>query len=364
LLTFCNMTPAPLAGLELAGRYYREVVRPLLGDCAPGLPHSAALLGPGSEVLRYDSARSTDHNWGPRLQLFLRPAEASEAEQLTATLSERLPDAFLGWPTRFPDVTQPGWPARHWVSVTELGDWLTGQLGFDPRAGVTLADWLATPTQLFAELTGGAVFHDGLGEREAAGLRQARHAIAWYPDDVWRYLLACQWQRISQEEAFPGRCAEAADELGSIVMTARLTRDLMRLALLMRRRYPPYSKWLGTAFARAGTGELGARLTAALRAGNWPDREREFGGACVEAAAMHNELHVTELIEPVISSFYDRPYQVIHAERFEHALRQSITDDRLRELPLIGGVDQFIDSTDAIASGALRRASIAALLSS
>ncbi|HWD74857.1 MAG TPA: DUF4037 domain-containing protein, partial [Solirubrobacteraceae bacterium] len=47
-----------------------------------------------------------------------------------------------------------------------------------------------------------------------------------------------------------GRCAEAGDELGSAVVTARLARDLMRLCLLMRRRYPPYSKWLGTAFAR------------------------------------------------------------------------------------------------------------------
>lgn len=35
---------------------------------------------------------------------------------------------------------------------------------------------------------------------------------------------------------------------GSAVITARLARDLMRLCLLMDRRYPPYSKWLGTAF--------------------------------------------------------------------------------------------------------------------
>jgi uncharacterized protein DUF4037 len=356
------MTPAPLPGLELAGRYYREIVRPLLDQCAPGLPHSAALLGWGSDVLGYDSTRSTDHNWGPRLQLFLRPAHASEADQLATALNERLPDTFLGWPTRFPDVSQPGWPAKHWVTVAELGEWLISQLGFDPRAGVTLADWLATPTQLLAELTAGAVFHDGLSGSEPAGLHQARQAITWYPEDVWRYLLACQWRRISQEEAFPGRCAEADDDLGSIVITARLTRDLMRLALLMRRRYPPYSKWLGTAFARTGPSELGARLKAALLASSWTDRECEFGAACIEAAALHNELHLTEPIEPVVSPFYDRPYQIIHAERFEHALRQSITDDRLRELPLIGGVDHFIDSTDAMAQAAIRRASIAELL--
>jgi hypothetical protein len=79
---------------------------------------------------------------------------------------------------------------------------------------------------------------------------------------------------------------------------------------------------------------------------------------------MHNALRLTEPVEPVVTPFYDRPYQIIHAERFEQALRQSIADERLRELPPTGGVDQFIDSTDAMAHAALRRASITALLNS
>ena len=49
------------------------------------------------------------------------------------------------------------------------------------------------------------MFHDGAGE-----LTRTRARLAWYPRDVWLYLLACQWQRIGQEEAFPGRCARPA----------------------------------------------------------------------------------------------------------------------------------------------------------
>jgi hypothetical protein len=41
----------------------------------------------------------------------------------------------------------------------------------------------------------------------------------------------------------------AAVWTGSAVVAARLVRDLMRLALLLHRRYPPYGKWLGSAFA-------------------------------------------------------------------------------------------------------------------
>lgn len=119
-------------------------------------------------------------------------------------------------------------PVHHRVEVTDPGAWFTAQLGFDPRADITLADWLATPTQLLAEVTAGVVFHDGLGQ-----LAPARANLDWYPHDLWLYLLACQWQRVSQEKAFVGRCGEVGDELGSAVVAARLVRDLMRLCLLV-----------------------------------------------------------------------------------------------------------------------------------
>jgi hypothetical protein len=125
---------------------------------------------------------------------------------------------------------------------------------------VTVPDWLGAPWQRLAEVTGGAVFEDRTGD-----LTRVRSALSWYPRDVWYYVLSCQWSRIAEEEAFPGRCAEAGDELGSAVVAARLARDLMGLWLLMNRRYPPYSKWLGRAFALVpGAGEAGAALRAAL----------------------------------------------------------------------------------------------------
>src|SRR5215813_2571203 len=120
-------------GVALAARYYRETVRPLLSRHAPGLRHSAALVGWGSDVLGFDSSRSTDHNWGPRCQIFIGPDSAQRAADISALLADRLPETFAGWPTRFPDATAADPAPRHWVEVAELGDWLTGHLGFDPR---------------------------------------------------------------------------------------------------------------------------------------------------------------------------------------------------------------------------------------
>ena len=69
----------------------------------------------------------------------------------------------------------------------------------------------------------GEVFHDGLGE-----LRKIRWKLNYYPRDVWLYMLAAQWKRISQEEAFVGRAGDTGDELGSQVVAARMVREIIK----------------------------------------------------------------------------------------------------------------------------------------
>jgi uncharacterized protein DUF4037 len=356
------MCPAFVPGIELARQYHGEQVGPLLAKFFPGLEYSAALVGRGSDVQGFDTPRSTDHDWGPRLKVFL--ADPGPAAEITALLADRLPELFRGYQTVFPRSGARKDAATHWVEVSALADWLSGAVGFDPRAGVGLTDWLATPTQVLAEVTGGAVFHDGLAGLPGGGLGAARAALGWYPADVWRYVLACQWQRIGQEEPFPGRCAEAGDELGSALVAGRLVRDVVRLVLLMQRRYPPYSKWLGAALARtpAAAGLL-PLLTGVLSAGSWAEREENLCGAYEAAARMHNDLNLTAPLDPAVRpTFYDRPYRVLDAERLARALRESIDDVRIRSLPSVGAIDQFIDSTDAIGYRRLLRAATTALL--
>jgi hypothetical protein len=340
-------------GLELAYRFYREAVAPLLDRHVPGLDYAAALIGSGSEVLGFDTERSTDHDWGPRLQLFLSRDDAERlGTSITELLSEQLPRTFLGYSTHWAafesgtnwTIAPTEGPLRHGVVVADLDAWLTSRLGFNPSAGATVADWLAAPTQLLAEVIGGAVFHDGPGR-----LTAVRRALQWYPDDVWRYVLACQWRRIAQEEAFPGRCAQVGDDLGSTVVTARLVRDLMRLMVLMERRYPPYSKWLGSAFARIpAASALTPELQGAMAAATWPERERHLVAAYETVAARHNDLELTPVLDPRTRPYFDRPFQVIGGDRFTDALRESITDPDVGALPVLGAIDQFIDSTDVL----------------
>ena len=325
-----------VSGIDLARMFYIEVVRPLI----EGRSHSAARLGSGSDVLGFDTPRSADHGWGPQLHIFVA---ASEVDAIRTIIDSSLPEEFHGWPVCF------GWDevaVQHHVNVASLGEWLESHLGFDPQMDITVQNWLTTPQQLLLEVTAGAVFHDPDGD-----LKRVRNKLEWYPNDIWLWLLACQWRRIAQEEAFVGRTAEVGDELGSRILTARIVRDLMRLCFLIERRYVPYSKWLGSAFRnlRIASG-LAIYLDAALKATDYPTREAALCSAYEYIARCYNQLNLTPPVDPEVRLFYKRPFRVLGGDRFAQACLAAIQDEWLKGQPLVGSVDQFVDSTDVLSS--------------
>ena len=342
-----------IGGLQLSRLFYQEVVEPMLAGAFPHLNYAAALLGPGSEVLGYDTVRSTDHDWGPRLQLFLSEEDHAEyAHRMEASLQLSLPATFHGYPCRFRRTHEgPDEPVKHRVKLHTVDRFFAAALGFNPSVGIQPADWLVTPEQTLLELTAGAVFHDGPG-----ALTAKRAQLSYYPTDVWLYRMAAQWQRVAQQEAFMGRAGEVGDELGSRLIAASLVRELMRLCFAIERQYAPYSKWLGMAFARLACAPvLGPLLERTLQAERWSEREARLAEAYAAVMAQHNGLGITPPIATAVSRYYDRPYLVIHADRLVSALREAIEDPALRTLPLYGASDQLSDSTDFLTSAEFRQ---------
>ena len=90
--------PQFIPGIELSRRFYQEAVRPILDARFPGLPYAAAHIGPGSDVLGFDTEMSTDHDWGPGVLLFLRDADAGLGDDIRAAMSQDLPHVFAGYP--------------------------------------------------------------------------------------------------------------------------------------------------------------------------------------------------------------------------------------------------------------------------
>jgi uncharacterized protein DUF4037 len=337
-------------GLELSRRFYVEAVRPILERDFPELDHAAALVGWSSEVLGYDDETSRDHQWGPRLQLFIR--DSGPAPDIDRALADRLPMTFAGFPTNFGPTDEPGvarmatvdaGPVEHRVETLTLDEHLRRSLGVNPLDGFGVADWLVTPSQRLLELTAGEVFHDSIGE-----LTRVRELLAWYPHDVWLLVMAGHWRRVAQLEHLLGRAASRGDDLGSRVIAASLARDLMRLVLLQERRYPPYAKWIGTAYSRLEERDL-PPLHALLSAAEWPGREDALVHALESAARRHNDLGVTEHVDPTVRPFWGRPFRVLFADRLVDALRNAVSDPEVRAVEhLAGSIDAVSDNVDVL----------------
>lgn len=354
-----------IPGHRLSHALYDGFVAPALATRLPGLRYAAALVGHGSDVLGFDSARSTDHDWGPRLQVVLADQDlAGQSASVLEVIDEALPEAVLGVPVEIPGSTNlPGDEEtrphsqderRHGVTVTSVTRLQRDLLGTpdDPRWW-DHARWLTTPRQSLLEFTAGPMFRDDTGELSAA-----RDALAWYPRDVWLYVMSGRWQRIAQIESFVGRAAEAGDDLGSKLLVGQLAGDIMHLALLQRRAYAPYPKWLGSSFARhEEDSALATALIAAVAADSAQERQNALVGALVQLSRRHDLLHVTAPMLSRVERFFDRPYPVIWSERIARALHGAIRSPLERALPFgLGGIDELTNATDALKNIDLREA--------
>lgn len=73
-------------------------------------------------------------------------------------------------------------------------------------------------------------------------------------------------------------------------------------------------------------------------------------------AGRFNALGVVATVEgPTVRTFYSRPFLVLMADRFADSCFAALEDPWLRSLPPIGGVDQYLDSTDALYPERARR---------
>ena len=336
-----------ISGIELSRRFHGELVAPWLGRAFPDLRHAAALIGAGSELLGFDDAMSRDHDWGPRLLLFVTEADfAAQAEAVVEGFAAIAPADFLGRPlslnrTRAGDPDGARRDPRHGLEVHTLEAMLRRTLALnldEPRDAVT---WLGLSEQQLLVVTTGAVFHDDDGR-----LTALRERLSAFPRDVRLYKLACQWRRLSEEQAFVGRTGQRGDDLGSKVIAARLVRDAMRMGFLIEGRYAPYPKWFGAAFAQLPCApDLTPLLERALAASDWKTREARLAEAYLTLANLHKARGLPGAFEPVVGPFHDRPFTVINADAIGAAIAAEIVDPEVRALPVIGSLDQVTDST-------------------
>src|SRR3954453_535029 len=155
--------PDFIPGVELGRRFYFEAVRPILDAEYPGLPHAAARIGAGSDVLGFDTPMSRDHGWGPTVAIMLREQDAALAPTLHERLRYTLPRLFLGYSVGMIESdAEPGTlvmgeggegPLTLRVCVSTVREFAQQHLAYDISRPPDAADWPSFPSQLLSTLT-------------------------------------------------------------------------------------------------------------------------------------------------------------------------------------------------------------------
>jgi hypothetical protein len=369
MATSGDTNPTFVPGLELAEGFFREAVSPILERRVPDVEYSAALIGPGSEVLGFDDSMSTDHDWGPRAMLFLHQAVLeARGREISDLLGANLPHLFRGYSSNWtePDPNDNGTqglhnmvagPINHRVEMYTVDGFFESYTGLDMRKPLRATEWLTLPWQKLRSISAGQIFRDDLD------IAMMRDRLSWYPHDVWLYILASCWTRIGQEEHLMGRAGLVGDEIGSSIIASRLVRDIMRLAFLMERVFPPYPKWFGTGFSELECADaLHPVLIDVLSAPSWQERDSGLARAYRLVAEMHNRLGVTPVLSSEPALFFNRPFTVIGGDRFAKALGKAIRDETVRTIAkrrLIGNVDMVSDNTDLLEDASRRQTLLA-----
>jgi Domain of unknown function (DUF4037) len=319
-----------IPGLELNEGFFHDVVSPILKRERPTLRYSCGLLGYGSDVLGFDTAVSMDHNWGPRLQIFIAQQDfPATAEDLNALLRDRLPTEYRDFPTNF---TLPGYdgtqsmepaaapPVNHLIEIATVPEYFSRYLGIDAAKEPTPSEWTSLADQKLLEVTSGRVFHDGLDELNAA---RARFAVL--PRAALLERLMRLWKSVEEDEPLVGRTAALRTLDGTKILAARLVETCMKICMYLEGRYIPYRKWLYRAFEMTHAYAGVHPLCMDVLFDNDPITiERGLVALYEKVVDIHNRRGDLPHLANRARNFHGRPYRVIFAETIVAALRDAI----------------------------------------
>ena len=249
-----------MTGLELAEQLYREKVRDALAAEFPEHASRIAvgLAGPGSECFGYDDEISRDHDFAPRLCLWLTEDDAR-------AVGQRLQTRYAAWTAEFDAVTPM---AADRSGAVAIGDWYRRFTGCPGAPGDNIA-WLRVPEHLLAAATNGEVFRDDLGAFSA--IRET--LLAGYPQDVFRKRLAARLFTMGQAGQYNlPRCLRRGDAVAAAFAQSEFMRAALEAVCLLNGRYAPYYKWLYRAASELPACAEAVRIAAALL--TTPDAEK------------------------------------------------------------------------------------------
>lgn len=252
---------APTNGMQLARDYWLAYVKPMLderyAEFAPRI--AVGLVGHGSECYGFDDALSRDHDFGPRLCMWLTASDyARIGEQLQADY-ESLPAQCNGFARTAATPRAQGAGRRS--GVFEIGEFFTSITGYPIAPSENEPHlWMMLDEATLAAATNGRVFADALG-----AFSKTRQSFKLMPDDVRLALISKRLGMIAQAGQYNlPRMLQRGDGAAAWLCVSEFADAVSSLVFLINNPvtvgYAPYYKWRFAAL-RALSARAGMRLT-------------------------------------------------------------------------------------------------------
>jgi hypothetical protein len=283
----------------------------------------------------YDTEISMDHNWGPRLQIFVD--DYFLIKQIKECLSNELPYRYKSFATNFSNKSYDGttrmeysesMPINHLIEVNLFEKYLETNYKINKTNNYSKDDWLKFNDQSLIEITSGEVFYDGLNK-----LNKTRQELQFYPLDICKLRLAVLWNYIWNKEAFIGRSIEINDYIGLKIHSCRIVNYLIKILFYLEEKYIPYSKWFGTAFSKLKSfTEMETLINKILNCNKPQEIEINLCVLYEKIIEKHNKNNKLPYLKNKTRNFFNRPYKVIFSENIVEELLKSIEDEDIKKI--------------------------------
>ena len=339
-----------IKGLNLSEQFFKEIIKPIIKNEFPNLKYSASLIGRGSEVLGFDDQQSVDHDWGPRVMIFIN--EKDKNKKIKQCIEKELPYTFKGFPVSF-TLANHKWGVRlpekkntgkinSRIDVYTLDEFFKKYLYFNINKKLSIKDWLIFPQQKLLTLNKGKIFYDKLG------LKKVLKQFKYYPKEVWHYILASQWNRIGELSALHFRTYETGDKLGSQVIASKLVQLLMEIWFIYNKEYIPFDKWFGRKFSELPKSSIFIEnFSIILTYTDINKRKKHLDKVYSMIAKFHNSLNFPK-IPTKTTQFFDRPYEIIQGKKISSKLYEILTPEIKKMKIKNGSIDQLTNQVDLL----------------
>ncbi|PRX29259.1 uncharacterized protein DUF4037 [Orenia metallireducens] len=341
-----------MKGLELAEKFFNQVVSKLIEDNFPFLKNNYAggLLGYGSDILGHDDELSKDHEWGPRCNIWLSNDDYNKyAEDISKMLDEKLPKKFLGYSTRYVLDKELGAfvstddleDSIHHVGISTVSRYL--KIQHEIEKDFSLYQWLCIPEQKLLELTRGKIFYDPVGD-----ITRVRKEFEYLPDEIWKFKMLYAWSSLNDLDIV-WVCSVRDEMLSSRLVVSKIIERIVRLTFLLNRKYYPGTmKWFSREFYNLPklAEEIGPQLEKCLVMSNMNKVIEILENVFKILLDAHNDLEITDTIK-LTEKMLSRGFRTLSFDNILEALSDSLPT-KLKEMEIWGGCDQWITNSDIL----------------